>query len=146
VEGLEKPYLGFLMVYGETGDNLKFKVYDHGKEAEYSASSPVNTFTADGMYGDPLNPKTIKINSATGNEQIDGLLRIYPNPVKDILYLEHGQSKLDLLEICDITGKTIVKEADYAEKSLRVSNLAAGVYVLKVTVNGETSVHKFIKQ
>jgi hypothetical protein len=146
IEGLAKPYLGFLTVYGEAGDKLSFKVYDHGKEAEYAANGPVNTFTADGIYGDPLNPETITFNSATGNERINAALRIYPNPVKDILYLDYGQSKLDLLEISDITGKTYVREVDFAEKSLRVSKLEAGVYILKVIVNGQTSVHKFIKQ
>jgi hypothetical protein len=146
VDGLEKPYLGFLTVYGEEGDRLTFKVYNHGKEAEYTASAPVNTFTANAIYGDPLNPETIKFNSTTGIESINGALRIYPNPVKDVLYIEHGQAKTDRLEIFDITGKTLVREEDYAEQSLRVSNLKAGVYILRVTVNGETSVHKIIKQ
>ncbi|MDR0844714.1 MAG: T9SS type A sorting domain-containing protein [Tannerella sp.] len=145
-EGLAKPYLGFLTIYGEAGDKLSFKVYDHGKEAEYAANGPVSAFTANGIYGNPLNPSNITFNSATGNEQINAALRIYPNPVKDILYLEHGQSKLDLLEISDITGKSYVREVDFAEKSLRVSKLEAGVYILKVIVNGQTSVHKFIKQ
>jgi hypothetical protein len=66
--------------------------------------------------------------------------------VKDILYIEHGQAKLDRLEIFGITGQTFVREDNFAEQSIRVSQLAAGVYVLKVTINGETSVHKFIKQ
>jgi hypothetical protein len=146
VEGLEKPYMGFLMVYGEAGDRLTYKVYDHGTETEYAASGPVNTFTVDGMYGDPLNPASIRINTATGINPVNGILRIYPNPVKDVLFLEHGQVKLDLLEICDIAGKAIIQEANFAERSLSVSNLAKGVYLLRVTINGETSVHKFIKQ
>jgi hypothetical protein len=50
------------------------------------------------------------------------------------------------VEILDITGKPILLKVDFTERSLRVSHLAAGVYVLKVTINGETSVHKFIKQ
>jgi hypothetical protein len=146
LEGLDKPYLGFLTVSGETGDRLSFKVYDHGKNAEYGADGPVNTFTVDGIYGDPLNPETIRISTATGNERIAAVLRIYPNPVEDVLYLEHGESKLDKLEIFDIAGVKYMTEVDFAAPSLRVSHLEAGVYVLKVTVNGETSVHKFIKR
>jgi hypothetical protein len=66
--------------------------------------------------------------------------------VEDVLYLEHGESKLDKLEIFDIAGVKYMTEVDFPAPSLRVSHLAAGVYILKVTVNGETSIHKFIKR
>jgi hypothetical protein len=145
-EGLTKPYLGFLTVFGEAGDKLTFKVYDHGKQAEYPASGPVTAFTADGIYGDPLNPETIAFNSTTGMERISGALRIYPNPVKDILYLDYGQATIDRLEIFDITGKLRHTAETLPATSLLVSHLAPGVYVLKATVNGETTVHKFVKQ
>jgi hypothetical protein len=145
-EGLDKPYMGFLTIHGEAGDRLSFKVYDHGSQTEYAASGPVNTFVIDGIYGDPLNPASVEIRSATGIRPVSGILRIYPNPVKDYLYLDYAESKLDMLEICDITGKAFVKKTDFTEKSLRVSNLAEGVYLLRVTVDGETSVHKFFKQ
>jgi hypothetical protein len=146
VEGTDKPYVGFLLISGEAGDRLSFKVYDHGKQTEYNASGPVNTFTVNGIYGNVSNPSAVTIRSATGIDRIDGSLRIYPNPVKDILNLEHGQTKPDRLEICDISGATHVRKVDFSEQSLRVSHLAPGMYILRITVNGETSVHKFIKQ
>jgi hypothetical protein len=146
IDGLEKPYLGFLMIYGEPGDNIRFKVYDHDKNAEYAASGPVNRFTSDGIYGDPLNPAIITIGSVTDIDRISDALRIYPNPVKDVLYIEHGQAKLDRLEIFNITGQALIRKDNFVEQSLHVSNLATGEYILKVTLNGETSVHKFIKQ
>ena len=144
VEGLENPYPGFLMISGEAGDRLTFKVYDHGRQAEYNASSPVKTFASNGVYGNPLHPSVVTLRSTTGIDRINSALRIYPNPVKDVLYIEHGQTKLEKLEIFDINGK--LRHAVETGQSIPVSHLAPGIYLLKITLNGETSVHKFIKQ
>jgi hypothetical protein len=147
VEGVDKQYMGFLMISGETGDRLRFRVYDHGRQAEYNASGPVNTFTADGVYGNPLNPSAVTINSATAIDRINGALRIYPNPVKDILYIDCGQAPPERLEIYDLTGTLRHVETRFiASSPLQVSHLAPGIYMVRITINGETSVHKFIKQ
>ncbi|MDR2085597.1 MAG: T9SS type A sorting domain-containing protein [Dysgonamonadaceae bacterium] len=146
VEGLDKPYQGFLMIYGEEGDKLNFKVYDHVEQVEYTVACRVNTFTVNGIYGNPLYPESFTIRSLTGINRIGAALQIYPNPVKEILYLERGRAKIDMLEIVDISGVTLLGEVDFEAPSLRVSHLAAGVYLLKVTFDGETSVYKFRKQ
>ena len=49
-------YLVVMMVYGNTGDELQFKLYDHsiGQELNYAMSSTL-TFNVDG-YGTPMEP------------------------------------------------------------------------------------------
>jgi hypothetical protein len=149
VEGQDNPYMGFLLISGEAGDRLDFKVYDHGTGKEYNASGPVNTFTVNGIYGHVPNPAAITIRSATGIDPIGGALRIYPNPVTDVLYLECGQGEkyfAPTVEIFDVNGTVHIRRVDFAEPSLRVSHLAPGMYILRITVDGKTFVHKFIKQ
>lgn len=68
-------------------------------------------------------------------------LGIYPNPVKDILYLKNIKSKDSNAEVIDISGKIIMKLLINNNK-VDVSSLVKGVYFLKV---GETT-HKFIKE
>lgn len=68
-------------------------------------------------------------------------LGIYPNPVKDILYLKNIKSKDSNAEVIDISGKIIMKILINNNK-VDVSSLVKGVYFLKV---GETT-YKFIKE
>lgn len=66
---------------------------------------------------------------------------IYPNPVKDILYLKNMKSKDSNAEVIDISGKIIMKLLINNNK-VDVSSLVKGTYFLKI---GEAS-HKFIKE
>ncbi len=64
--------------------------------------------------------------------------RVYPNPVKDILYVETN-SDISNYEIYTIHG---VKVLEGAESSIDVSNLKQGIYMIKVN----KSISKFMKQ
>lgn len=69
------------------------------------------------------------------------LVSIYPNPVKDILYLKNTKTKDSNAEVIDISGKIIMKLSINNNK-VDISSLVKGTYFLKV---GETT-HKFIKE
>ena len=60
-------YLAVLTVYGQSGHQLTFKLYDHGTGQEYATSQEAITFNEDG-YGNPIQPYTLDfIDGATGN-------------------------------------------------------------------------------
>lgn len=67
---------------------------------------------------------------------------IYPNPVKDILYFSE---EFLHIKITDVSGR-IVKEVSASSKSVNVSNLAKGVYMITATSkSGKMVSGKFIK-
>ena len=74
-------------------------------------------------------------------------IKIYPNPVSDILTIESTQA-IQSLRIYDLTGKTI----KYSQESenmvmLDVSGLDNGIYLLWLQgQNGNMSIHKIMKQ
>ncbi|MDR0828828.1 MAG: thiol protease/hemagglutinin PrtT [Prevotellaceae bacterium] len=68
-------------------------------------------------------------------------LIIFPNPVKDNLYVETNTDTNDRIQIIDIFGK-ILLTADKQSMPINVSNLPKGIYILKI--GGNTG--KFIKQ
>lgn len=74
------------------------------------------------------------------------LIKMYPNPVADKLMISADASlKIADVEITDFSGKRVAK-LPYDGKDIDVKNLAAGVYVIKLTeLNGGFSAHKFIK-
>ena len=56
-------YIVMLTIYGNTGDNLTFKLYDHNTEQELELISPtVVTFNTDG-YGTPIVPYELSFYS-----------------------------------------------------------------------------------
>jgi hypothetical protein len=146
VEGLEHPYLGFLMVHGDDGDNITYKVYDHAMKTEYAATGPAARFHTDDIFGNPLQPAVIKTSGITGNVVTGNGLSIYPNPVKDRLFIRRDASTLERVEVIDLIGRTVLLEEGFTGESLDVSRLEKGAYVLKIVVNGQLTVHKFIKQ
>jgi hypothetical protein len=149
VEGFDNPYLGFLMVFGEAGDEIHFKVYDHATASEYAATASVDRFVTDGIYGNPANPERIALNVTGIHDVSANALSIYPNPVKNQLYIRHNFSQLDKVEVVDISGRILIlkdRNSLSEGESLDVSHLSKGMYLLKVTADYEITVVKFNKK
>ncbi len=68
-------------------------------------------------------------------------LQVYPNPVKDKLFIQ-SETGISKFEIYDITGKQILTGNMANVKSINISALPTGVYVLKI---GNYS-GKFVKE
>ena len=55
-DNTEHPYLGFLVVHGNDGDNITFRVFNHDTDKEYDATNAPISFAADAINGDPTAP------------------------------------------------------------------------------------------
>ncbi len=93
----------------------------------------------------PLNE-----NPLAGPPVVKDLVRIFPNPVHDRLYIQ-GKKQLRkplLVQVYDAFGKMLISETSYQNDfSVDVNTLRPGVYVLKL-YNGydmEVQIEKFIK-
>ena len=83
------------------------------------------------------------IETGVGAETEDGKWRVYPNPARNILYVDHVKDKE--VRLYDLTGRLVlITNASSDRLSLDVSSLGRGVYVIKVM--GDRSVEsKMIK-
>jgi len=140
----EHPYLGFLMVFGEDGDRLTLKVYDHATGEEYTASNDVR-FVTNAIHGTPDNPYPIRPIS-TGINLIGGELAIYPNPVVDQLMIKNYESGIEKVAITDVTGKIIYNSSTLTGNSIDVSGYASGVYIIRFTTPEGIVTRKFVKK
>jgi Listeria/Bacterioides repeat len=52
---LEHPYLAFLQVFGEDGDTIKFRLYDHGSNTEYTLNN-IDFFVTNAIKGNTTAP------------------------------------------------------------------------------------------
>lgn len=71
-------------------------------------------------------------------------LKVYPNPVTDILYLESGAS-ISEVQVYSTNGKLVLKQANVSS-SINVSHLASGSYILKLQIGDKSYTHKLIKK
>ncbi len=77
---------------------------------------------------------------------------VYPNPVKDKLYIHTNNTTVATVEIIDAMGKVVVKESknfnpDNQAQSLAVTLLPAGIYFVRISPENENAtVLRMIKQ
>ena len=55
----------------------------------------------------------------------------YPNPVKDILYLE-SKKEIDKIEVITVSGQRVIEKATLLKKRIDMSGLAKGIYILRL--------------
>jgi hypothetical protein len=77
----------------------------------------------------------------------NSLIKVYPNPVNDILYIEKSVMVNSILSLYTLFGKEVLSfESNLLSSELNFSGLQAGVYFLKVSIPGkQTKTFKIIK-
>lgn len=82
--------------------------------------------------------------SSIENETL-GSVRLYPNPVIDLLYVFAPADVLKV-SIYDLQGKRLFDETTNSGESIDLSNLQSGVYIVKVLANETTTTKRIIKK
>ena len=80
--------------------------------------------------------------SSNSFSQINGL-KMYPNPAKNNLYIETALNSDINVSIVNMLGKEVVN-TKVINNTVNVSNLASGIYVVKISEEGKTSTKKLI--
>jgi len=92
---------------------------------------------------------TVSINLAGilgTNENTFEDFKYYPNPVINELNLS-AKSTIDEVSIFNLMGqKVFFEKTNASKKSIDLTNLQSGMYVIKVTAEGSTASYKIIKQ
>ncbi|MBP1618132.1 MAG: hypothetical protein H6Q14_1959 [Bacteroidetes bacterium] len=71
-------------------------------------------------------------------------VKLYPNPVRDMLYVSTGEQALQSVVVCDFSGKVVISSR--TASPINVSALPAGVYLVQIrTANGVVT-RQMIKQ
>ncbi len=71
-------------------------------------------------------------------------LKLYPNPVSSLLHIE-SDSDIDHIQIYDLTGKQM-NLLRFENKTVDVSALQNGIYIIEVQTNDSTFKSKFVKK
>ncbi|MNK34476.1 hypothetical protein D3C87_529840 [compost metagenome] len=98
-------------------------------------------------YGDSFNVDNIQVKDATlATTEVSkkDIFRVYPNPTVDVVNFDVA-GKVNSVEVYDAAGK-LVKTAKDGTKSLNVSALSKGSYVVKVQTENGSHTQKLIKK
>ncbi len=107
--------------------------------------SPTHTYTVSDYYTVTLDVQNavgctaqaflnIFIENQVGIEKNEkNVIKIYPNPTKEILYIENNDHDDLKFEILSVSGQVIKREVlENTLNTIDVSNIASGVYLIKI--------------
>lgn len=122
------------------------KQVDFEIKKEYQITIKV-TDNNDGVFSKEFMIQVEKITSIIETENFK--LKLYPNPVNEILYISGISIKN--IEVYSLSGKKLLSEMfdsdNIVSKKLIVSNLLKGIYIIKITTNEDKIVkRKFLKK
>lgn len=88
---------------------------------------------------------TIETPAGIGQINMQGLLKVYPNPAKDKLIVRVNKNGNSTIDITDLLGKA-VKQITTGElqTEINVSDLQAGIYFIKLTQDNVSYVEKIV--
>jgi hypothetical protein len=72
-------------------------------------------------------------------------IRIYPNPSKDYISIQHSEKKKLDFEIINMSGRTITKGSVSADEKINISQLLSGQYIININEGQRRVVEKFTK-
>ena len=91
----------------------------------------------------PLSYSQTTQTIAANNSPIEGLT-IYPNPVSNgKLYISSTKNLSKYIEIFDVLGKKIYGTSLFGN-AMDISRLNIGIYIIKITENGNTVTRKLV--
>lgn len=90
-----------------------------------------------------LTAITVYILMSVNNFE-NNLVKVYPNPVKDILRMD-AQNQVDQIEIYDLNGKKLNAIEHSEIDTIDFSAYASGIYIIKITSGKQIQTIKLIK-
>lgn len=79
----------------------------------------------------------------SNDDVLNSKLQVFPNPVKDNIQIRANGVRVSSVAVFNMLGDKVVSETNLIQNKLDVSALGAGVYLLKINVEG-TSINKRI--
>jgi len=133
-----------------TGENLTWYADENG-ETELPESTELIDGTTyyvsqnNGTCESQLLAVTVYLQLGVSDSEISGI-KIYPNPVKDILNISTKKS-IENISIYNLAGQKVLNNAKVSNGQIDVSSLTSGTYVFKVSLEGgQIETFKIIKK
>ncbi|MEI7503980.1 MAG: BACON domain-containing carbohydrate-binding protein, partial [Paludibacter sp.] len=144
-------YMAFIMVAGNKEDMNKivtFRSLNLTNKIEHTAINGTLGFMPETRTGSPSSPYPIRFYqmvTSADPEKVQNV-RVYPNPMKDVLHIDCQPGDIQELQLTDAMGRNLIGYSKINTNTINTSHLAKGVYLLHIKCNGSMTVHQLIKQ
>lgn len=108
-----------------------------------------NDFTPISTAVTSLRLDSVNITSVLGtNDFLSSKFSVFPNPVNNVIYFTNDQNAVvSTVEMADLNGRVIKSlKVNATEGQISVSDLATGMYMMKITTDQGVAVKKIVKQ
>lgn len=134
----------FITIHGYSGETVKFIALENatGKEREIKETISVDEHPV-GTISSPFK-LTIGEDSGIDNVYVYDL-NIYPNPVRDVMFIEGDVTDVTGVKIISTSGITLIS-TDTFEHGVNVTSIPDGVYVTAILTTHGVVYRKFMKK
>lgn len=111
-------------------------------------SGAITVASGGGNYGDEESASFTNASLTSNNFGLDAIA-VYPNPTNDILNISIPSilGNDTMYEVYNSLGQTIIKnQVSQNEFTISTSNIASGIYFLKLNVDGASKVIRFVRK
>ena len=116
--------------------------YTAGEIVIGSMTAEDGSFQLGNGYYPSLNLEVLSIDSPT----INFLVKIYPNPTKEVIFITHPSSNSFKVFISDLTGKVLLEKEVGKQDTINIERYPSGTYLINVTSEDQkTNTYKIIK-
>ena len=139
-------YIAFLVVSGEEGEEVAFRLFDVNRNEEYAGFADEHiSYAADDVYGTLKNPMILHFRNTGLNEYTE--VNLFPNPTKDKVMIQ-GQG-MEKVSVYNTMGQLLYTQtcdsAEYVE--LNLGSFSTGVYTVNVRfANGQHTNRMIVKE
>lgn len=113
---------------GLCGDKLTFGSGSNVGELTWSTTGEID-------FSNNINEISVK-----------DLIKCYPNPISDVLYIEGIENEMTYISILSLEGKLLKRVIDKGIKQIDLGDLHKGIYLLKISNSKLIYSKEFIKQ
>ena len=125
-------YMLFLTIHGEGVEEVTFQCYDFNTDTEYVLNNTIN-YSDDARLGSVNEPYVLCYGTMGIGENAMNTINIYPNPTTTGREINLGAT-CDKVEVYNALG---VKVAEYQDVDTLDAIETAGIYVIRVTNDGD---------
>jgi len=109
----------------------------NGSVASYNATNVWKDFIVTGT----INCSTVDVNYIESES-----IKVYPNPICDVINIEIPEGEFGYFELYDINGRKLLSKSINKSEVISADWLKKGIYMYSITINESKTVGKIIKE
>ncbi|MBA3663655.1 MAG: T9SS type A sorting domain-containing protein [Bacteroidetes bacterium] len=130
-----------------TGPNVSQGFFTPGATAGTFNPGYAVSSTVTGCSNSATTTIVVSICTGVNERSVLNGLSVYPNPTQGELTIQLSNGALKDVEVLDLTGRIILSNSSSKDKiTLNISNLANGIYFVKIQSNNAVEIIKVVKQ